>query len=394
VTRQALTVVAPVESSRVPALRDDLATIAADLDDNALVPFGRLPRTHFARFVIVEPYLVFESCHDGEREDYVEALVAACGDGLARLYGVPRAGLSSFLLAHAHAPAAFHAAYREHPVTRIENDRLVRERIGRFLDEHPEMARRSPAEIQAAVRAQLGGLDLATEGDGKLLRLVRLVAAGAPLAAAALVLSPILLAWMILIRRAEKQEHAKARRPDASVRAHPTLVAAEDHVVQNQLTHVVALKPGWLRRVTLRTVFWVIDLAARRYWNQGELGGITSIHFARWVFLPDGRLLFTSNYDGSWEAYLGDFIDQASPGLTAVWSNTEGFPATEWLVGAGSRDEEAFKQWTRDHQVATQVWWSSCQDSTVANILRDREIRRQAAADLDARAAAAWVELL
>ena len=83
------------------------------------------------------------------------------------------------------------------------------------------------------------------------------------------------------------------------------------------------------------------------------------------------RLLFFSNYDGSWESYLGEFIDRAACGLTAVWSNTVGFPRTCRLLGAGARDEEAFKQWTRRHQILTQVWWSGVPDSTVQNIRDD-----------------------
>jgi len=89
------------------------------------------------------------------------------------------------------------------------------------------------------------------------------------------------------------------------------------------------------------------------------------------------RLLFFSNYDGSWESYLGEFIDRAAYGLTAVWSNTMGFPPTEHLVCGGARNEEAFKQWTREHQIATQVWWTGVTHSTVQNIRDDIWIRRR-----------------
>jgi hypothetical protein len=117
----------------------------------------------------------------------------------------------------------------------------------------------------------------------------------------------------------------------------------------------------------------------------GDLGGITSIHFARWVIVPDRwtkdgpkrhRLLFFSNYDGSWESYLGEFVDRAAFGLSGVWSNTKGFPRTRNLIREGAKDEEAFKQWTRRHQIATQAWWSGVPDSTVQNIRNDLWIRR------------------
>ena len=69
----------------------------------------------------------------------------------------------------------------------------------------------------------------------------------------------------------------------------------------------------------------------------GKLGGIRTIHFARWVALPDGRLLFFSNYDGSWEAYLGEFVDKASMGLTMIWSNTIWYPQTRLLILEGAK---------------------------------------------------------
>ena len=108
----------------------------------------------------------------------------------------------------------------------------------------------------------------------------------------------------------------------------PTLKELEDRVVQNQLSHVVAVKPGFVRSFILKRVLSAIDALARYYFVHGRLGTIGSIHFARWVFIDDGkRFLFFSNYDGSWESYLGDFIDLAAIGLTGVWSNTVGFPA-------------------------------------------------------------------
>ena len=51
------------------------------------------------------------------------------------------------------------------------------------------------------------------------------------------------------------------------------------------------------------------DYTARHVFNRGRLARVTSIQFARWVFL-DGkkRVIFASNYDGSLESYMDDFI--------------------------------------------------------------------------------------
>ena len=95
-------------------------------------------------------------------------------------------------------------------------------------------------------------------------------------------------------------------------------------------------KPGWVRWFTSRLVFWIIGLAATRYFKPGFLSNIATIHFARWVTVPNQRdVLFMSNYGGSWESYLEDFITKAHEGLTAIWSNSVGFPRTENLFQLG-----------------------------------------------------------
>ena len=194
---------------------------------------------------------------------------------------------------------------------------------------------------------------------------------------------PLTLFWYLLLRRHEERD--KPERIDRPVHAEPDLIAAEDRIVQNQLTHIVDLKPGPFRYFTQRVVLFAIDQLARVEFVHGNLGGITSIHFARWVILHDRRkdpparrhrLLFFSNYDFSWDSYLGEFVDRQATGLTAVWSNTQGFPRTTRLINDGARDEERFKQWARDRQIASQVWWSGVRHHSVENVTNDIAIHR------------------
>ena len=101
----------------------------------------------------------------------------------------------------------------------------------------------------------------------------------------------------------------------------------------------------------------------------GYLDTINTIHFARWVLLPGAnRLMFFSNYGGSWESYLEDFIAKAASGLTGVWSNTEGYPRTRWLFLDGARDGDRFKRWARRQQVPTLFWYSAYPDLNTARI--------------------------
>jgi hypothetical protein len=89
-------------------------------------------------------------------------------------------------------------------------------------------------------------------------------------------------------------------------------------VVQKHLFGVSTLKPGWFRRVTLLVGLWVVTEYSRERFRPGFLETIGTIHFARWVRLPGtDRLVFLSNYDGSWQSYLEDFIARAMRGSLA-----------------------------------------------------------------------------
>ena len=83
-----------------------------------------------------------------------------------------------------------------------------------------------------------------------------------------------------------------------------------------------------------------------------------------------------SNFDGSWENYLGDFIDKAAKGLTAVWSNTAGFPRSRWLLLGGATDEHRFKAFARNSQIVTEVWYSAYKHLSVQNIINNSQIRK------------------
>jgi hypothetical protein len=169
------------------------------------------------------------------------------------------------------------------------------------------------------------------------------------------------------------------------------IAESEDHGVQNALTHLVPMRSGERREQVLRTAHAYIARMAKAYFNDiGQLGGIPSIHFAKWLLIDEGRrLLFLSNYDSSWESYLGDFVDQAAIGLNLAWSCTEGYPRTRLLALDGAEDEERFKAWGRAHQLPTQVFYSAYPDLSIAAINNNTLIRqglqqRPSATDLGA----------
>jgi hypothetical protein len=155
------------------------------------------------------------------------------------------------------------------------------------------------------------------------------------------------------------------------------------------------VKPGQFRLQTFRAVLWILSYASRHIYNHGNLAGITTIHFARWVFLDDRRrLIFASNYDGSIESYMDDFIDKVAYGLNAAFSNGVGYPKTKWLVTGGATDEQAFKNYLRTHQIPTQIWYSAYGDLSARNIADNAAIRAGLSATLNDAQAAAWARSL
>ena len=147
------------------------------------------------------------------------------------------------------------------------------------------------------------------------------------------------------------------------------LTSIEDKagLVQNQMTAITPIKPGRLPTIILK--IWlgiVVNRLAGIFSPPMTLNGITTIHFARWAIIDNGKnLLFESNYDGSWEKYIDDFVDLSAFGMNMIWANCLDYPIS------GCRDIESFKAYIRKSQLPTQVFYSAYPQETVNNIIND-----------------------
>ncbi len=213
------------------------------------------------------------------------------------------------------------------------------------------------------------------------------------------VLLVLVLLYLMMLRYKEKRD--KEAPLGYSCRDVGDLIAREDLIGQTQLTVINNMKPGGFRLFTERFVQAAINFAARYFSNEGTLAGIPSIHFARWCIIDKGRrLLFMSNFDGSWENYLGDFVDKAATGLTAAWGSTvlineeDGFPKVEWLILKGARDEQRFKAYSRAGQVTTNLWYSAYKELSVQNVNNNSEIRKGLHGDLSPDETLEWLHRL
>ena len=211
------------------------------------------------------------------------------------------------------------------------------------------------------------------------------------LVAAVLVLVAVLALLYRQFRVKERADEPDDSAPDESVLRR--VQAIENEGALNHLTGVSVMKPGMLRKLTLKLAFWIIAHRASQS-KPGFLGDLGTIHAARWVLLPGtDKLLFFSNYSGSWESYLEDFITKAAHGLTAVWSNTRGFPRTVNLFREGAADGDRFKRWARRQQIPSYFWYSAYPELTAHTIRLNAAIRLGLVLAKTEAEAAQWLKL-
>ena len=90
---------------------------------------------------------------------------------------------------------------------------------------------------------------------------------------------------------------------------------------------------------------------------------ISTIHFARWVIIDnDASLLFCSNFDGSLDTYLRDFVELAADGLDAIWNNCIGYP--------GAQPFEQFADYVYENQVKTDLFYPAYPEASVRKIIK------------------------
>ena len=419
----ALTVIAKIKPEMTDQLRQKLQEIVdRDVEDNPIMPFKSLTAVHFARWVILEEAkdlsgrvlparLVFATDYDAPLEEHLDELVSKVGSGLATIFshcegfpvkdGLAAPQIRDFIRSHMVDYNTFYIGTRGRSCPQIHMEDQLRKGIVDFLDrevQRPGWANQDEVSIRKRILDFVKGpkLKWALRPPGppglgfKLKYWGTLVVTLLCL----LVLLPLLIlaapVWVVMLRVREKKDDEKNEKAD--IQHVGDLLDTEDHIVQNQMTLVSDIKPGLFRLITQKLILWGVDFLARYKFNKGQLGGIPTIHFARWIIIDEGkRLLFFSNFDASWENYLGDFIDKAAGGLTAVWSNTAGFPKTRFLVMDGARDEQKFKEFVRGNQIRTQVWYSGYKDLTVNNINNNSKLRLGLSSRMSRRARKEWL---
>ena len=387
-------ILATILPAREKELRQLLATMNHEPGvfnfANPLIPFGQFNTLHFARILILDDqtmnditvygmshvdfpiYLAILGDCDGPADHFLAEMVEVVGTGLRNIFThcdefTPDADLLTWIKAHNVSSAANYVNWIGRTVRQVGEEEALRQALEKFLQGNSLRTlqlqqQRAALKKFVSAEQQAGRLSLTapekTRLSWKLQNFIHLV--GMPILL--LIFSPLILLalpfFLIQLRLLESTDPEVAPRVDP---AHANLLASlEDHEVTNQFSAMGSIKPGLFRRLTMILVLTAINYTARHIFNRGRLARVTSIQFARWVFLDGGkRVVFASNYDGSLESYMDDFINKVFFGLNVVFSNGIGYPRTRWLILDGARDEQTFKNYLRRHQMPTQVWYNA-----------------------------------
>ncbi|MGH2826996.1 MAG: hypothetical protein ACRDKF_08490 [Actinomycetota bacterium] len=420
----AVTAMAEVLPGRMEELRRILKTFTTGDGAAGPLAFAKIPSVHFARLFTIEETsdlegnplpgrLVFLSDIDAPLDKYLDDLFEAGGDALDGVFecceGFPTTrpltneDRATFLRHHMVEPAAMYVNTVGRTADQVHQEAELRNAIEGFLDrpEH-DFSGLGAVEVQARIRDYVESQEgmrwsraPATKPSlaWRINEALHLVAVPLLLLILLPVLIVVLPVWIVLIRIHELRDEPSLEKPDE--RRVQELAALEDHVVQNQFTAIGYMKPGPVRRLTTIALLRLANYGTRHVFNRGRLTGVKTIHFARWVFLDDmKRLVFASNYDGSLESYMDDFIDKVAWGLNAIFSNGVGYPKTSWLVRGGATNEQMFKDFLRLRQLPTEFWYSAYSGLTAQNIENNAHIRAGLFANLNEREAEEWLRRL
>jgi len=412
-TRQTLTVIAIIREGCEDRLRM-LLNARGDgmLNGNPSIDFNGIQTVHFARWVVVpgctppkvkvSPRLVFCSNYDGPLDAQLEDLANRIHEVFDDIYELcedyPESGKRTiqnriaFLKERIVENDAIFIGTPDRTVCQIRQEEELRVALQKYLN-NSKSAGKSALEVKQRLREYVfAEKSLAWAKvppplrESTWFRVMLLVIA-------ALFLWPLAILWLVVLRlcfeRTDKPLNMKPCELDATLVKE--LERREDIIAQTPFSQLMDLKPGRFRLMTIKGVLWLSNFTGRNIFKNGNIMFIPSIHFYTWVILPEGRLLFFSNFAGSWQNYLGDFINKAAFGLNGVLSNCAGFPKTWFLFFKGVHDVEHYKAWARNANIPTQIFYSAYPNLNVKNVNNNSKIRAGLLEDMSETATAEWL---
>jgi hypothetical protein len=377
---------------------------------NALVPWQQFKQVHVARFVVldaktdddiktynVEPTewpatLCLMGDIDGSVDLFLAELVIRAEPGLRTIFSHCQSfrndhtDLLSWLQQQRQSPAANYINWRGRTVTQINEEAALHRSLKIRLHELQQQSASLTADLiyqqlQQFVKQQVAEGQLPLTEDSPtppgwwIKNTLHLI--GVPLILLGmlpfmLIVAPI---YLFALRRLETTDAENTLRAE---RSHlQALAVQEDIDVTNQFNVFGQVKPGLLRLITIRLGLLLLDYSSRHIYKRGFLTRIQTIHFARWVLLDNSRrVYFASNYDGSADSYMDDFINKVAWGLNLVFSNGVGYPRTRWLIKGGAQSETNYQRTLRRNQLPSGSWYKAFPGLTAVDMARNHRIRK------------------
>lgn len=402
-----LIILSPVKKDKLELLKKRLEDIRTGLQTSQEKgedpEFKKVSSLHYGRWVILsrdsfrdEPAvpvgirLSFSTNYDGGQENHLTEIVTQLTKYVDDVYecceGYPEPGQrttesrKNYLKSGLIKTTAFYNGAPGRTVGQIHQEETLRKHIWNFINNNKWNDGTCAVDIHQAIKKEIASkteFDWARQKADvpginwfKFISYLLLLIIALPL-----IIIGALFLYLFYERKEKNVSLTLSQLDDDKVNE---LKKVEDLFPQNQFTQVAVLKPGFVRSLNFKIWMLRTRVLATNVFVFGKLLNIPTIHFARWVlFDNDKHVLFFSNFDGNWQQYLGDFIDQSGWGLSGIFSNTVNFPKTKFMITGGAYDEEHFLAWSRSTQVPTQVWYCPYPQLSIKNINNNTKIRNE-----------------
>jgi len=398
-----LIILSPVKKDKLDTLNKRLAIIRDNLEKGTETEFKKISTLHYGRCVILskesfrdEPAvpipirLIFSTNFDGDEENHLNELVTVLTKYIDDLYecceAYPEPGArttesrKNYLKKGIVKTTAFFNGAPGRSVNQIHQEEVLRKYIWEYIKNNKWDKKTTALEIHSAIRTAIDSKPefewTKQKAEVQGIKWFNIISYGLLF----IVALPFIISWALFLyifyeRRDKNVTLTLSQLDDDKVKE---LKKVEDLFPQNQFTQVAVLKPGFIRSLNFRIWMMRTRVLANNVFVKGKLLNIPTIHFARWVLIDNNKhVLFFSNFDGNWQQYLGDFIDQSGWGLSGIFSNTVNFPKTNFMITGGAYDEEHFLAWSRSTQIPTQVWYCSYPHLSIKNINNNTKIRNE-----------------
>jgi hypothetical protein len=368
----ALTVVTKIKAGEKPALEKILTEISTCPGNN---PYMRLPdgrNTHCLRCSIIHDEengyrLLVAAEYDGDLESYLRELIQI-SPGMDAIWSKcegyqGKEFFEQFIRKNGYETQAFYIAFRDETVESIKNKAAVRAHLERLLDDQYALAK--------PLLSVLSNLPPSTS----LWKKLRMCLATWRKAFHDWWLSLALAIVKPLAVLGETKDFPLVTSVCSPQRNQNDLAPT---IYDGQMITITEVRRS--RRLRLRLGFMVNEFLGKYGYPPGLFAYVGTLFSFRWVLIDNRkRLIFISVFDGSWQNYMGDFIDKIIWALDGIYNNTEGYPP------GGMTQVTEFQRWILEHQWEPQLFYKAYPKETVMKLIRDRDINNTASTILETR---------